>query len=48
MIDKVKDQSRHRKNTDQNTTKTPIEMPQKHRLKHHKNTDLFEYIIIAL
>ena len=48
MIDKVKAQSRHRKNTDRNTTKTPIEMPQKHRLKRHKNTDLFAYIIIAL
>lgn len=37
MIDKVKAQSRHRKNTDQNTTKTPIEMPQKHRFvwNHH-------------
>ena len=48
MIDKVKAQSMHRKNTDQSITKTPIEMPQKHRLKHHKNTDLFAYIIIAL
>jgi hypothetical protein len=30
----------YRKNTDQNTAKTPIEMPQKHRLKCHKKTDL--------
>jgi hypothetical protein len=29
----------YHKNTDQNTTKTPVEIPQKHRLKRHKNTD---------
>jgi len=48
MIDKVKAQSRHRKNTDQNTTKTPIKMPQKHRLKCRKNTDLSGIIIICV
>lgn len=30
------------------TAKTPIERPQKHRLKSHKNTDLFAYLIIVL
>jgi ADP-dependent phosphofructokinase/glucokinase len=34
----------YRKNTDQNTAKTPIELPQKHRTKCRKNTDLILHI----
>jgi hypothetical protein len=34
----------YRKNTGRNTAKTPIETPQKHRLKYRKNTDLILHI----